>query len=82
MSKRNFDEWLGKFRPSISSYDYYIDFAKVISNVEEINPNYSRRNLFAENMHMNKEISPCNFKLSFFSQKKGYKIPVRSTREF
>ena len=36
MSKRNFDEWLGKFRPSISSYDYYIDFAKVISNVEEI----------------------------------------------
>ncbi len=36
MTKRNFDEWLSKFRPSISSYDYYIDFAKVISNVEEI----------------------------------------------
>lgn len=36
MKKRDFDEWLSKFRPSISSYDYYIDFKKVISNVEEI----------------------------------------------
>ena len=36
MSKRNFDEWLSKFRPSISNYDYYIDFDKVVRNVEEI----------------------------------------------
>lgn len=36
MASRNFDEWLGKFRASISSYDYYIDFKKVVSNVEEI----------------------------------------------
>lgn len=36
MTNRNFDEWLGKFRPSISSYDYYIDFAKVVRNVDEI----------------------------------------------
>ena len=33
---RNFDEWLSKFRSSISSYDYYIDFEKVFRNVEEI----------------------------------------------
>ncbi|MBR6696882.1 MAG: type II restriction endonuclease [Lachnospiraceae bacterium] len=33
---RNFDEWLSKFRPSISSYNYYIDFEKVVRNVEEI----------------------------------------------
>ena len=33
---RNFDEWLSKFRPSISWYNYYIDFDKVIKNVEEI----------------------------------------------
>ena len=33
---RNFDEWLSKFRPSISGYDYYIDFKKVVKNVEEI----------------------------------------------
>lgn len=36
MTNRNFDEWLSKFRPSISSYDYYIDFEKVIRNIEEI----------------------------------------------
>ena len=36
MTKRNFDKWLSKFRPSISSYDYYIDFEKVVRNVEEI----------------------------------------------
>ena len=33
---RDFDEWLSKFRPSISSYDYYIDFEKVVRNVEEV----------------------------------------------
>ena len=36
MTNRNFDEWLSKFRPSISSYDYYIDFEKVVRNVDEI----------------------------------------------
>lgn len=36
MIKRDFNEWLQKFRPSISSYDYYIDFEKVVKNVEEI----------------------------------------------
>ena len=34
--KRDFDDWLNKFRLSISGYDYYIDFKKVISNVEGI----------------------------------------------
>lgn len=33
---RNFDEWLAKFRLSISGYDYYIDFNKVINNVEKL----------------------------------------------
>ena len=33
---RDFDEWLSKFRPSISSYAYYIDFEKVVRNVEEV----------------------------------------------
>jgi type II restriction enzyme len=36
MSSRNFDEWLKKFRLSISGYDYYINFNKVISNVDSI----------------------------------------------
>lgn len=36
MTKRNFDEWLSKFRASISNYNYYVDFQKVVRNVEEI----------------------------------------------
>lgn len=36
MANRDFDEWLSKFRASISSYDYYIDFEKVHRNVDAI----------------------------------------------
>lgn len=36
MENRNFDEWLAKFRISISGYDYYINFKKVVNNVDEI----------------------------------------------
>ena len=33
---RNFEKWLGKFKNSIATYDYYIDFKKVIKNVDNI----------------------------------------------
>ena len=33
---RNFEKWLGKFKNSIASYDYYIDLKKVIKNVRNI----------------------------------------------
>lgn len=36
MKGRDFDLWKSKFRKSISSYDYYVDFEKVIKNVEDI----------------------------------------------
>ena len=36
MENRDFDEWLSKFRPSISTYDYYVDFEKVYRNVDEV----------------------------------------------
>lgn len=36
MTNRDFDEWLSKFRPSISTYDYYVDFEKVYRNVDEV----------------------------------------------
>ena len=31
---RSFDTWLSQFRDSISSYDYYIDFPKVVANAK------------------------------------------------
>ena len=34
--KRDFNEWLGKFRDSIANYEYYIDFAKGHRNVDSI----------------------------------------------
>ena len=33
---RDFDKWLSGFRASISGYDYYIDFEKVIRNVDSL----------------------------------------------
>lgn len=36
MSERNFEEWLNKFRPSISGYNYYVNFDKVVKNVDKI----------------------------------------------
>lgn len=36
MARRNFEQWIKKFRASISSYDYYIDFDKVVENVSEV----------------------------------------------
>ena len=33
--ERNFAQWLAKFRRSISGYDYYVDFEKVVENVEK-----------------------------------------------
>lgn len=34
--ERDFDEWLASFRASISGYNYYTDFEKVIKNVDSI----------------------------------------------
>ena len=34
--KRNFNEWLSKFKYSISAYTYYVDFQKVYTNVDKI----------------------------------------------
>lgn len=32
---RTFDAWLSQFRDSISSYDYYVDFARVVENAKQ-----------------------------------------------
>jgi type II restriction enzyme len=33
---RDFNTWLGKMRPSINNYGYYVDFQKVYDNVDSI----------------------------------------------
>ena len=32
---RDFEEWLSGFKYSISGYEYYVDFKKVVENVEK-----------------------------------------------
>src|SRR5574344_2749428 len=34
--KRDFNEWLGKFKSSISDYTYYVDFEKIYRNVDKL----------------------------------------------
>lgn len=34
--KRNFNEWLSKFKSSISDYTYYVDFKKIYRNIDKI----------------------------------------------
>lgn len=34
--KRNFNDWLSKFKTSISNYSYYIDFEKIYKNVDKV----------------------------------------------
>lgn len=35
---RDFDAWLAQFKPIIASYDYYVDFGKVMENAEQYRP--------------------------------------------
>ena len=34
--KRDFNEWLNKFKSSISNYTYYVDFEKIYKNVDKV----------------------------------------------
>ena len=36
MMIRNFNEWLSKFKTSISDYTYYVDFEKIYKNVDKV----------------------------------------------
>ena len=34
--KRDFDNWFSNFRNTLATYDYYVDFKKVINNVDKV----------------------------------------------
>ena len=36
LMKRDFNEWLSKFKTSISNYAYYVDFEKIYKNVDKV----------------------------------------------
>lgn len=59
MTNRDFDEWLSKFRPSISSYDYYINFDKVVRNVEEIKVELNILNSLIGSKNIEEDLKNC-----------------------
>ena len=36
MMNRNFNDWISKFKTSISDYTYYVDFEKIYKNVDKV----------------------------------------------
>lgn len=52
---RDFDAWLKKFRFSISGYDYYVDFDKVVRNVEELKVELNILNSLVGSKNIEKE---------------------------
>ena len=36
MMNRIFNDWLSKFKASISDYTYYVDFEKIYKNVDKV----------------------------------------------
>lgn len=50
--KRDFNEWLAKFKSSISDYGYYVDFTKVVENVERYKVELSILNSLIGSKHI------------------------------
>lgn len=55
MKGRSFEEWLSKFRVSISGYKYYVDFDKVIRNVENMKVELNILNTLIGSKNIEKE---------------------------
>ena len=54
--KRDFNEWLGKFKLSISNYNYYVDFEKAYRNVEKLKYELNLLNSLVGSRNIEKEL--------------------------
>lgn len=52
---RNFDDWFSKFKVSIAGYSYYVDFPKVIKNVERIKIELNILNSLIGSQHIERD---------------------------
>ncbi len=66
--KRDFKEWLSQFRVSISNYAYYVDFAKVYNNVD---------NIKVELNILNSLVGSKNIKIDFVDLLKKYPETIK-----
>lgn len=53
--KRNFNKWLDTFRDSIATYDYYVDFKKIYSNVEKVKVEFNILNSLIGSKNIERE---------------------------
>lgn len=52
---RNFNEWLSKFKTSISDYTYYVDFEKIYKNVDKVKVELNILNSLIGSKHIEEE---------------------------
>jgi len=55
MLNRNFNEWLSKFKTSISDYTYYVDFEKIYKNVDKVKVELNIMNSLIGSKNIEKE---------------------------
>ena len=62
MNKRNFNEWLSKFKTSISNYTYYVDFKKLYKNVDKVKVELNILNSLIGSKNIEEEFQSILFK--------------------
>ena len=55
MMNRNFNDWLSKFKASISDYTYYVDFEKIYKNVDKVKVELNILNSLIGSKHIEAE---------------------------
>ena len=62
MLNRNFNEWISKFKSSISNYTYYVDFNKIYKNVDNIKIELNILNTLIGSQNIEEEFRSIVFK--------------------
>jgi len=57
--KRNFNEWISKFKSSISNYTYYVDFEKVYRSAEKYKIELNILNSLVGSKNIEEEVYYC-----------------------
>ena len=75
MNRRNFKEWLEKFRSSIASYEYYTNFEKIFKNVNDIKIELNILNSLIGSQNIKEDFENINKTVQDILNKKFPKIP-------
>ena len=82
MMNRNFNDWLSKFKASISNYSYYVDFNKIYGNVDKIKIELNILNSLIGSQNIEEEFRDSIFKYPETLECIPVLLAVRSTEIF